>query len=127
MSEHFFTQKQQKQLTKQKAFAACLCVFVCLFVCASYLCIAIQVIPILLLLLPISPCVSGWWLRQPASALRCSSLLLPLCLSLSLFILFLPHSVSFFLFHLYRVGKRACISIYPTGGVLRGCSVVRCR
>lgn len=122
MSEHFFV---SETVNKAKSFC-CLFVCVCLFVCSSYLCIAIQVIPILLLL-PISPCVSGWWLRQPASALRCSSLLLPLCLSLSLFILFLPHSVSFFLFHLYRVGKRACISIYPTGGVLRGCSVVRCR
>lgn len=56
---------------------------------------------------------------------HCSSLLLP-PLALSLFILFLPHSVSFFLFPLHRVGKRACISIYPIGDVMRGCSVVRC-
>lgn len=37
----FLTQKLQKHLTKQNAFAA----FLCLFVCASYLCITIQVTP----------------------------------------------------------------------------------
>lgn len=122
MSENFFFFSHSETAeTFNKAESFC-CLFVCLFVCASYLCITIQVTPILLLLLlPISPCVSGWWLRQPASALRCSSLLLPLCLSLSFFLF------SFSLFHLYRVGKRACISISPSGGVLRGCSVVRCR
>lgn len=129
---HFFHSETAETFNKAKGFcwlfvSAHLCVFVCLFV----LCL------LFLHHHPSHPSSSSSSSPSPPVCLAGGSdsqhphcvvaLFYSPSVSFSLFILFLPHSVSFFLFHLCRVGKRACISIYPIGGVKRGCSVVRCR
>ncbi len=99
---HFFHSETAKTFNKAKGFcwlfvSAHLCVCVCVYLFVPPISASPSKSPLillLLLLLPISPCVSGWWLRQPASALRCSSFTPPLSLSLFSFSFSLTLSLS---------------------------------